>query len=36
LAGLLRRTAAAQIPVGRRPLAAYDIAAGLTEQQGVN
>lgn len=29
LGALLNRTAAAQVPVGRRPLATYDIAAGL-------
>ncbi|GAA3251296.1 IS21 family transposase [Nonomuraea helvata] len=29
LAALLKRSAAAQIPVARRPLAAYDLAAGL-------
>lgn len=29
LQALLNRSAAAQIPVARRPLAAYDLAAGL-------
>ncbi|MER7820944.1 hypothetical protein ABTX79_38050, partial [Streptomyces sp. NPDC096153] len=29
LDALLARTAAARIPVGRRPLADYDLAAGL-------
>ncbi|KWX00837.1 Integrase catalytic region [Carbonactinospora thermoautotrophica] len=29
LSALLARTAAARVPVGRRPLAAYDLAAGL-------
>ncbi|MFD5430362.1 hypothetical protein [Streptomyces sp. NPDC127084] len=29
LDALLSRTAAARIPVGRRPLADYDLAAGL-------
>jgi hypothetical protein len=34
LAALLNRSAAAQVPVGRRPLAAYDLAAGLAARGG--
>lgn len=33
LAALLTRSAAAQVPVGRRPLGAYDAAAGLTTRR---
>lgn len=34
LAALLNRSAAAQVPVGQRPLVAYDIAAGLAPPHG--